>query len=174
MADGPMARLARIQTGLVNGMAGLACALAAEIFLVIIYDVTVRTIGFPSPVWTSFVAQYSLLFFSMAAAPYLVRIRGHVFVEVLTSTFPDGVRLILGKAVYLVCIAVCLIFAFVALDISIAAYVNNEIDIRSMDVPMWVQTAPLPFGFGLMAVEFGRFLFTSRSMYGDQHGAGEV
>lgn len=76
--------LGKVEIGVVNALAGLAAAL----FLIIIYDVTIRTIGLPPPPWASVFAEYSLLFFAMAAAPYLVRNKGHVFVEAVTSKLP--------------------------------------------------------------------------------------
>lgn len=157
--------LGKVEIGVVNALAGLACALAAALFLIIIYDVTIRTIGLPPPPWASVFAEYSLLFFAMAAAPYLVRNKGHVFVEAVTSKLPGPLRRGLEKVVYIACIGLCLIFTFVAITISLEAYVRDELDMRAIDVPLWVQTAPLPVGFFLMAIEFARYLFGPRSMY---------
>ncbi len=160
-----IAGLGKVQTGVVNTLAGLACALAAALFLIIIYDVTIRTVGLTPPPWAGVLAEYSLLFFAMAAAPYLVRNKGHVFVEAITSKLPGPLRRWLEKVVYIACIGLCLIFAYVALTISWDAYVRSELDMRAINVPLWVQTAPLPFGFFLMAIEFARYLFGPRSMY---------
>ena len=157
--------LGKVQTGVVNTLAGLACAFALAVFLIIIYDVTIRTIGITPPPWASVFAEYSLLFFAMAAAPYLVRNRGHVFVEAFTSKLPGPLRRRLEQVVYIACIGVCLMFAFVALFISWEAYGRGDLDMRAISVPLWVQTAPLPFGFFLMAIEFARFLFGPESMY---------
>ena len=170
-----LAKLGKLQLAAVRGLAGLSCALLAMLFCIIIYDVTVRTMGFGSPVWTSVLAAYSLLYIAMSAAPYLVRHSGHVFVEVLTSKLPEAVARPLEKLVYLACLALCITFAWLGGDIAYQTWLRGDEDLRSIAVPLWLQTAPLPVGFGLMAIEFLRYLIGRDSMYrnaGSLEGAG--
>ena len=97
---------------LIFGLAVIGGMLLALIFVGIICDVTMRTIGFNSLQWYSAVAEYSLFFCTMFGAPYLVRHKGHVVVESLRLAMPPTVRKILEKIVYVICILLSLLFVY--------------------------------------------------------------
>ena len=94
----------KIYNGLIVGLAIVAGLMLALIFVGIVTDVTIRTVGFNSLQWYSAMAEYALLFSTMCGAPWLVRVKGHVVVESLTLAVPPTVRLVMSKCVYLVCI----------------------------------------------------------------------
>jgi TRAP-type C4-dicarboxylate transport system permease small subunit len=54
--------------------------------------------------------------------------------------------------------AVCAVLAWYSLRITIADATGGAMDIRSFDSPRWILIACMPLGFGLMVIEFGRFL----------------
>ena len=72
-----MSRVLRIYDGVIVGLAIIAGAMVAAVFLMIVYDVAVRTLGFQPPFWTSALTEYALLYMTMLAAPWLVRQKGH-------------------------------------------------------------------------------------------------
>ena len=84
-----MTLISRAYNGLIISLAILGGLMLALIFVGIIADVTVRTIGFNSIQWYSAIAEYCLLFSTMFGAPWLVRLKGHVVVESLTMAMPD-------------------------------------------------------------------------------------
>ncbi|MFQ5540347.1 MAG: TRAP transporter small permease subunit, partial [Candidatus Binatia bacterium] len=51
------------------------------VFLLIVIDVFVRLVGLQPSTYTSAIVEYCLLWFTMLAAPWLVRIKGHVFID---------------------------------------------------------------------------------------------
>ena len=65
----------RIYDRLINGLAGLSGLIIAGVCLLIAYDVIARNIGLQPPASTVALTEYALLYFTMAAAPYLVRNR---------------------------------------------------------------------------------------------------
>ena len=160
-----LTQLGKLQLAAVRALAFLSCSLLAALFCIIIYDVAVRTSGFGSPAWTAATASYSLLYIAMSAAPYLVRHSGHVFVEVLTSKLPLRVAAPLEKTVYAACLALCVIFAWLAAVITFDNWQRGDEDLRAIAIPLWLQSAPLPVGFGMMAIEFLRYLLGRDSMY---------
>ncbi|MGZ0246345.1 MAG: TRAP transporter small permease [Alphaproteobacteria bacterium] len=147
--------------------------LLALIFVGIICDVTMRTIGFNSLQWYSAVAEYSLFFCTMFGAPYLVRHKGHVVVESLRLAMPPTVRKILEKIVYVICILLSLLFVYYGGIETIDAIKTGEQDLRSIDMPKWLLMVPFPIGFSLIAVEFSRYLLGFDTYYSDKASSGE-
>ena len=68
---------------LISGLALIAVGLLALIFVAIIYDVAVRTLGFQPPHWTTGITEYSLLFLTILAAPRLVQLKAHVVMRLM-------------------------------------------------------------------------------------------
>lgn len=167
-----MRALLRGYDRLVIAMAMAGCVLLAAMFVMIIYDVTVRTAGLTPPAMTSAVSEYFMLYVTMLAAPYLVRIKAHVAVESITLVMPAAAMPWLSRLVCLVCIAVSVLLAWYSADAIGEVVASGEVDIRSIIVPKWVLFAPLPIGFALCAVEFARYLMAREGMLVGR-GAGE-
>ena len=74
---------------LIHGMAVFAGLVIAAACLLIAYDVIARNLGMQPPASTVALTEYALLYFTMAAAPYLVRSKGHIVVEVVYQRLPD-------------------------------------------------------------------------------------
>jgi len=123
--------------------------------------------------WYSAMAEYCLLFSTMLGAPWLVRLKGHVVVESLTMAMPDVIRMLMAKAVYILCILLSLLFVWYGTLELLATIESGEIDIRSIDMPKWIIYIPLPLGFSLIAIEFGRYLLGYDSYYAGKVGSSE-
>ena len=158
---------------LIFGLAVIGGVLLAVIFVGIICDVTIRTLGFNSLQWYSAVAEYSLFFCTMFGAPYLVRHKGHVVVESLRLAMPPKLRKIIEKIVYLACILLSLLFVYYGALETIEAIKTGEQDLRSVDMPKWLLMAPFPIGFSLVAVEFARYLLGFDTYYSNKATSGE-
>ncbi len=146
-------------------LAYVAGAMVAATFVAVVYDVTLRMLGIQPPYWTSAATEYALLYITLLAAPWLVRQKGHVFVQLVNQALPPVPRKWLERAVYLICILVSLTIAFYSLAEAIQSFERGEYDVRSIAMPMWLLYAPLPVGFLLTATEFLRFLLGFDSMY---------
>ena len=168
-----MEAVSKIYNGLIVGLAIIAGLMLALIFVGIVADVTVRTIGFNSIQWYSAMAEYALLFSTMCGAPWLVRIKGHVVVESLTLAMPPAVRVVMAKIAYLACIYLSLLFVYYGYIEMVGTFQAGEVDIRSIDMPKWILFAPFPVGFSLIAIEFCRFLFGFDTYYSDKIGSSE-
>ena len=143
------------------------------IFLAIVYDVSVRTMGIPSPLWTVTLAEYGLLHSTLYATPWVLRRKSHVFITIFSGQLSGAPRLWLERLVYVAGIAICLLLAYYSLKVVISEYIRGFEDIRSFAMPGWIVTAPVPLAFFLLATEFARFLFGSDSMLAeDGKGAG--
>ena len=158
----------RIYDRLIEGLATFAGVIIAGACLLIAYDVIARNIGMQPPASTVALTEYALLYFTMAAAPYLVRTKGHIVVEVLYQRVPARQQRRLDVAILLLCALVSATVALLAGVLMVEAVANAEIEIRSLDTPRWVLFLPLVVGFALMAVEFLRLLVRGDSVFVSQ------
>ena len=59
----------------------------------------------------------------------------------------------------------CAVIAWFGLEVTLDHYQREVVDVRSFDMPRWLLTASIPLSFGLMTIEFGRFLLGFDSMH---------
>lgn len=154
-------------SALVTALAAIAAAMLGLITLLIVIDVTIRNLGFQPYPHTLALTEYSLLYVAMLGAPWLVRAKGHVHIEIIVARLQGTPRRIVHSFVCLVCAAVCLVLAWYGLDVTLGNIARADMDIRSFDSPRWILIACMPLGFFLSAVEFTRFLLGYDDMFKD-------
>ena len=160
-----MKALVKSYNFVIHGMAVLAGILIFLSFVMIVVDVTMRIVGLQPPLFTIAVVEYILLWFAMLAAPWLVRIKGHVFIDAVTQFLPRLIKTIVAKIVYSICIISSSIYCVHATGLLIDAWQRNMIDVRSIDMPQWILFGPMPFCFFFVATEFARYLIGIDDMY---------
>jgi len=160
--------LIRLYDRLIYGLASLAGGMIAGVCLLIVYDVVARNLGLQPPRSTVALTEYALLYFTMAAAPYLVRVKGHIVVEVVYQRLGGKVQKRLDKAILIFCTIVSTIIGTLALILLLDSLGTGEIEIRSLDMPRWLLFTPLAAGFFLMALEFIRLLVNRDSIFRSQ------
>jgi len=101
----------------------------------------------------------------LLGAPWLVREKGHIYIEVLIMALPAALQRRLVLAVVLACIAVAATLAWYGGAITLQDFASNEKDVRSFDMPRWMLMASMPLSFGMMALEFLRLLVRRESPY---------
>ncbi len=168
--DGP----ANLYDRLIVSLAGIAGLLIAAVCLVIVYDVVARNLGLQPPASTVALTEYSLLYFTMFAGPWLVRQRGHIVVEIVHARLPEHMRRIVDRLILVACAAIALVVAAIAAVLAVEAAARGEVEVRSLDAPRWALFGPMSAGFALMGVEFLRLLARGESVRpdGDNTGPG--
>ena len=146
-------------------MAVAAGALVVGMFAATIIDVTLRNLGFQSSAHFFTFTEYALLFVPMLGSPWLVREKGHVYVEIFIGAFSRRARRRLLKIITLVSIAVCLVIAWYGFDVAWRNYWAGDKDVRTLDLPRWALVVWIPVGFLMMAIEFARLLRRGESIY---------
>lgn len=160
-----MNRLSILYTRLIEGLAALAGVTVAAVCLLIVYDVIARNLGLQPPASTVALTEYALLYFTMAAAPWLVRTRGHIVVEVLHSRLTGNMRRVADKLTLFICIGTSGVIALLAAVLAIEAFSRGEVEIRSLAMPRGWLFMPLAVGFALMTSEFVRLLMRGEAVH---------
>ena len=156
--------ISRAWDGLVNGLVLFACGLIAADCLLIVIDVTLRNLGQQPPAYTVALTEYSLLYMTMAASPWLVRERAWIVVEVLYRRASPPFQSRLDKAIFSLCALVSMMVAVLAGILAVEGALRGEVEMRSLDMPRWALFLPVTVGFAMMAVEFLRCLLRGDSM----------
>ena len=158
---------------LLNLLALIAGATLVWLMISVILSVLMRNFGLQPFAWLFTSAEYGLLYMTMLGAPWLVREKGHVHIELVTAALPEGTRKLLSRGVALLCVLVCAILAWKGLDLLLTNIERADYDVRAYYFPRWILTISFPVSFGLMAVEFSRFIFGSDLMHTGEAGIHE-
>lgn len=168
-----MRTVALLYRRLLEALAAIAGVMLAAMALAIVADVILRNLGFQPPGHTFTLTEYSLLYVTMLAAPWLVREKGHVHIELITAALSPRARFWLTRVVYALCVLTCALIFWVGLEVTIAHYQRGVTDVRSFDMPRWLLTASIPLSFGLMTIEFVRYLLNFDTMHTGRAGIHE-
>jgi len=165
--------LTKIYQTLLYGMATISGLILVWIMVSVIASVVMRNLGLQPFAWLFTSAEYGLLYMTMLGAPWLVREKGHVHIELLTAHLPDGPRHFLSRAVAAACVLVCVILTWKGIELVMSNIARGDFDTRAYYYPRWLLTIAFPLSFGLMTIEFSRFVFGSELMHSGEAGIHE-
>ncbi|MBO6776044.1 MAG: TRAP transporter small permease [Marinibacterium sp.] len=165
----------RIVDRVCDFLAILAGVYLAAIMFGIVISALARTSNL-SGSWSSHIfsfAEFGLLYIVMGASPWLVRHRGHVFIELLTAAIPRAMQRPFSRFVSLLCVIICLVLVWYTWGATAKAYRFGDAEMRSLDMPKFLLLGAMPIGFGLMAVQFARFVFGPETLHTGEAGVHE-
>ncbi len=168
-----MTALRQAYLALLYSMAFVAAATLVWLMVSVITSVLMRNMGLQPFAWLFTSAEYGMLYMTMLGAPWLVRERGHVHIELVTSVLPDVPRKIVSRAIALACVAVCVILAWKGTDLFLTNIERGDVDTRAYYYPRWLLTVTFPLSFGIMAIEFLRFVVGPEVMHSGEAGIHE-
>lgn len=156
-----------------NALAVFAGVYLVAIMFAIVFQATVRTLGFSGSSHIFTFSEYGLLYIVMAASPWLVRHKGHVYIELLTAIIPNRFAPGFSRFVTLICVLICLILMWYTGEATLKAFNRADYDMRSLDMPKWMLLISMPVCFALMALQFLRFVFGSETLHSGEAGVHE-
>ncbi len=168
-----MRALIRIYDALLVSMAFIAAGTLVWLMISVVLSVVMRNIGVQPWAWLFTSAEYGILYMTMLGAPWLVRERGHVHIELVTAALRPWLRRIVSRAIAAGCVAVSLILAWYGLELFLTNVERNDYDVRAYFYPRWLLTITFPIAFSFMAIEFARFVFGSDLMHSGEAGIHE-
>ncbi len=158
---------------LLYGMAVIAGLTLVWLMISVTLSVVMRNLGVQPFAWLFTSAEYGLLYMTMLGAPWLVREKGHVHIELLTAALPEGPRRILSRLVAVLCVVVCAGLAIKGAELVQTNIARGDFDTRAYYFPRWLLTIAFPLSFGMMAIEFARFVFGDDLMHSGDAGIHE-
>ena len=146
-------------------MATMARLLIGALVLLVVSDVAVRNLGLRPLAWAVNTSEFFLLYITFMSMPWLVRKKGHVFVEFLRIALPRQAKIMLARVVYFGCIVLCLYLAWVAGNSLVLSVQRGTYEMRTFDIPKWVVFLPMVLAFTVSAVEWLRYLMGHDDFY---------
>ncbi len=143
------------------------------IMFAIVFQASARSLGFSGSSHIFTFTEYGLLYIVMAGAPWLARLKGHVFIEMFTAALPPNVAPLFSRFVSFVCVIICAVLVWYTLQATLKAYRFGDADMRSIDMPKWLLLGSMPICFFLMAVQFTRFVFGPETLHSGKAGVHE-
>ena len=160
-----MRLLIRLHDFLIFAMAVASGAILLWLMIAVIASVGIRNAGVQPWAWLFLSTEYGLLYLTMLGAPWLVREKGHVHIDIAVAALPDGARDVASRVVAAACVVVCATLAWKGVDLVSSNIERNDFDVRAYFTPRWLLTISLPVSFGFMAVEFTRFVVSREVMH---------
>lgn len=165
-----MSSLIRLYDRLVDALAVLSGLMLIWLMIAVVTSVFIRNIGAQPPAWLFSSTEYSMFYLTLLGAPWLVREKGHVFVEIAITRLPLSLLSVLSRVVMFICAAISLVLAWKGIELVISNVQNGDYDVRFYFIPMWIFTITYPISFSLMAVEFTRFIFSKTPFHCAEDG----
>ena len=164
-----MDTVGRLYRTFLYAMAGIAGGMLVWLMISVIVSVVMRNSGLQPFAWLFTSSEYAILYMTMLGAPWLVREKGHVHIELVTAALPAAA----SRCVALACVIVGAILAWKGAEMFLTNIERNDLDVRAYYFPKWALSITFPISFGLMAIEFGRFVFGSELMHSGEAGIHE-
>lgn len=140
-------------------LAGAAGVLLILIMLLVSYLVVMRyTLGRP-PGWVVEICQYMILALTFLAAPWLLRLEGHVRVDIVLAFLSVKTNILLSLVTSIAGLLISLILAFYG-ALSTWQHLTEGITvIEILRIPKAPLLAFIPIGFFLLSMQFLRQAF---------------
>ncbi len=168
-----MRPLLRVYTALLNGMAVIAGLMLVWLMVAVVLTVMLRNLGLQPAAWLFVSTEYFMFYLTLLGAPWLVRQRGHVHIEMLTATLSPTALQVVSRGVALLCVAVCLVLTWKGFDLVMTNLERRDFDVRAYFFPKWILTLAYPISFGMMAIEFTRFVLGRQILHSGEAGIKE-
>lgn len=168
-----MPLLRRAYDDLVNVMGIVAGLLLVWLMVAVVLSVALRNAGLQPWAWLFTSTEYALLYITMLGAPWLVRERGHVHIELVTAMLPRGPQRAVSRLVALLCALISALLAWKGAELVGTNLSRGDFDVRAYYFPRWLLTVSFPLAFGCMGIEFARFAFGPELLHSGQAGVHE-
>lgn len=160
--------LDRLWARLLWALMAAASVYVGMIMVLIVYVTVFRTVGWPYTPYANIAIEYGFIYILFLGSPWLIRNRGHIYIEILTAMIPDRARRVLSRTIVIACAAICFVWAWYTWQLFAERWVDEMSfdELRAQfDLRLWMGTIPFPLGFFLMGIEFLRFAFTRHPMH---------
>lgn len=144
----------RAYDGLIAGLAVIGGVIFGLMAFFIGADVVARNFFGGGLAWVIETLEYAMYIATVFAAPWVLREKAHVSVDVVTANLPEGVRRMVNTFVCLLGAVICSIICYYSAIATIAAYQRGSMIYKSFTIPEWTINVFVPFGMLLVAIEF--------------------
>jgi TRAP-type C4-dicarboxylate transport system permease small subunit len=155
----------RLYDAAIDGLAWLCGAALAVVFVLIVVAVTMRALRIGEPDWILPTTEYAMLFIGTLGAPWLLRERGHIVIDVVRLSVSPATRRVMAKIVAVCSTVLFVLLVYFAVPVLRASW--GEYEMRAYMMPKALLVAPVAVAFALLAIGFFRALIGRSDLYED-------
>lgn len=148
----------RIIDLIMNFLAGIAAMLIGTLLLSISYATFSRYVFNDPKAKIIELSAYSLIYITFLAAPWLLRVRGHISVDLIVIKLKGRVQTGLYLFTDTVGFIITSVLFYFSFQVTMSNYINNIKVMDSMGTPQFLLLLAIPLGSFLMAIQFLRFI----------------
>jgi C4-dicarboxylate transporter, DctQ subunit len=141
---------------IIDVFAGAAGVLLTMIMLLVSYLVVMRYFLGQPPGWVVEICQYMIFVLTFLGAPWLLRKRGHVAVDIVLASLSQKAKDAIAMSASFAGMMISLFLAWYAARSTLQHLVENIPVIEILRIPKWLLLAFIPVSFLLMALVFLR------------------
>lgn len=145
---------------LLKAAAYLSGIIIAGMALLVTADVLIRYFNYGSIRWSTELIEFSLFFVTALGAPLVLRLNGHVRVDIIAAALPPRARRVLGTIECLIEIAICAVIVYVGALAAFKSFSNGIQVYGTISFPEWWLIVMAPLMALLFLIEFIRRLLT--------------
>jgi TRAP-type C4-dicarboxylate transport system permease small subunit len=140
---------------LIDALAIVAGALIVLLTALVVVDVAARSLRVFTLPWSLEATEYMLYAVTFLGAPWVLRERGHIAIELVVERLPARGRALVGRLAECAGAAVCAVLFTYACRVAWQSYASGIMVQKSFTFPEWVAYAGIP---PVMLVLFGIYL----------------
>lgn len=159
--------------GIIDGMAFLAGLLLLFTIFSICYEVLIRYFLMRPSTWSVEITEYILLYITFLGAPWLLKQKGHVKVDVVLNMLNIRTQRILNLITSLLGAIICLVLFWFGVLTTADHFMRKIPVIKSLEVPKFILLAVIPFGSLLLCIQFIRQIVAIAKNLKEKHLTGE-
>lgn len=156
-----MRRPGGVWDALLDGLGLVVAVLTAAMTLAVVYEVVARYFFNRPTSWAVDFTEYALLYVTFLGAPWVLRERAHIRIEIVTERLGARTQLALAAFVGLLGAGVSAVLMWQGVEVAWEAYANGQAMLKAWRVPRWILIAPIAAGGLLLTVEFLRQAWSS-------------
>lgn len=141
---------------LIEALALLAALAIGCMAVWVTYEVVMRYLFTRPTIWTVDLSEYTLLWTTFLAAPWVLRREGHVTIDLVVNVLKPGAKRRLGIFVSLLGASICAVYSWSTAQ-SVVEFYERDLIIRHLwEVKQYIPYIAIPVGGALLTVEFLR------------------
>lgn len=141
--------------GMVSDLCGIvAAALVGLAILVVCQMVVIRYFLNGSTIWQTEFVTFSLVGATFIGCPYVLKLKGHVNVDLLPNYLGDRGRYKLALLASSLGTLFCAVLTWKGYELFHEALVNGWTTDTIWALPLWIPYISLPIGIGLMTLQY--------------------
>jgi TRAP-type C4-dicarboxylate transport system permease small subunit len=143
---------------LIDALAVVAAALLCALVVVIVVDVMARYLRWFSLAWGLEATEYMLYAITFLGAPWVLRSRGHIAIELMLERLPALARRRAQRAADLLGAVACIALFFFSCRVLWRSYAAGTLVVKSFVFPEWWVYAGMPPIFLILFLVYLRLL----------------